>query len=48
MRSSYLAPIAKLLELDLALYLFLVFLGPVIEAFALRTGQFYKSILGHG
>ena len=48
MRCPFFAPIAKLLELDLALYLFLVLFWPVIEAFTLRTGQFYKSILGHG
>ena len=39
------APFAILFELDLFSNEFLVFAGPVIYAFAGRTGKFYKSIL---
>ena len=45
MRSSYLAPIAKLFELDFALNFLLVFARPVVNAFALTTGEFYEAIL---
>ena len=42
-----LAPLAPLLELDLALNEFFVLGRPVVDAFALGTGQFDESVLGH-
>ena len=47
MYSSLFAPLAILLELNLALNFLFVFTGPVINAFALITGQFYESFLRH-
>ncbi len=39
------APFAVLFELNLFGDEFLVFAGPVIDAFASSAGKFYKSIL---
>jgi hypothetical protein len=40
MRRHFLAPLAKLLELDFALNFLFVFAGPVIGSFALCAVQF--------
>jgi hypothetical protein len=39
-RSLLFAPFAKLFELDFALNFFLILSAPVVDAFALGTGQF--------
>ena len=39
------APFAVLFELDFAFNELLVFAGPVVNALALSTGQFYESVL---
>jgi len=41
------APVAKLLYFYFSLHFALVFFAPVIGALAFRTGQFYKTVLGH-
>lgn len=41
------APLAKLLELNLALNFLFIFLAPVIRAFALGTIEFEKAVLAH-
>jgi hypothetical protein len=48
MNGALFAPLAKLLELDLALNFFLVFLAPVVGALAGGAGEFDKTFLGHG
>ena len=48
MGSPFSAPIAKLHKLYLALYFLLILVRPVIDSFALGTGKFYESFLGHG
>ena len=45
MQRLFLAPLTPLFELNLALNLLLILAGPVIYAFTLATGEFYKSIL---
>ena len=47
MDGTLLAPLTILLELNLALNFFLVFTAPVVNAFAVLTGQFNEKILGH-
>ena len=42
------APLAKFIELDLALNFLLVLLAPIIRALALGAIEFYKTVLGHG
>jgi hypothetical protein len=46
--SLLLAPLAEFIKLYLFSDEFLVLAGPVIYAFAITAGEFYKSILGHG
>ena len=41
------APFAVLFELNLSLYFLSIFTRPVVNAFTVFTGQFYKSVLGH-
>ncbi len=45
MRSFNLAPLTILLKLDLSSDEFLVLAGPIVDSFALGTGEFYESIL---
>lgn len=47
MQSLFLAPLTILLESNLALNFLFIFTAPVINAFAILTGQFYQKILGH-
>jgi hypothetical protein len=42
------APFAEFFQVDFALYFALVLAGPVIDALALRAGEFDESVLGHG
>ena len=48
MHRPFLAPIAKLLELNFALNFLFIFLAPVVGALAGGAGEFDKSVLGHG
>jgi len=45
MLGLFLAPFAELVKLDFLGNEFLVLAGPVIDTFASRAGEFYKSIL---
>lgn len=45
MRSIFLTPFAKLLELDLSLNFLLVLPAPIVHPLALGTYEFYKSFL---
>ena len=45
MSGMFFAPFAKLLECYFTLNFFLIFSAPVIDAFTLTAGKFYKLIL---
>lgn len=47
MREAVAAPIAKLRELDFALYFLFIFARPIVDALALGTLEFYQIILRH-
>ena len=47
MRSGFLAPFAKLLELNFSLNSFLIFARPVIDALARGALQFNQKVLAH-
>ena len=48
MNRTLATPLTKLLELNLALDLLAILAAPVVDPFALLTGQSDQVVLGHG